>query len=481
MAVTDRTDDDAVRSDGAPDDVGDLGPDPADEGDTAASEATQWKLVWWRFRRHRLAMASAVVIGFYLLMVLFAPFIAPYGPTTRNTDYVKGPPELVGVWDGGPAVPHTGNRITVRGGVDQGFRYRVVDLDGRKNLRWFVRGEPYSVFGLFETDRHLFGAADVEIPVERPAPEADPSVAADDGATDDTGGDDPFASLERDESGRFVIGGTAGSEDGGDGAADQSQAAGDDQPDSAGGEQAAAVTATETVPGFVHILGTDSLGRDQFSRIVFATRTSLTIGLAGLVVAFVLGLVFGGIAGFFGGWVDYLIQRMIEIVRSIPTIPLVMGLAAAFPQDWSNLRVFFFTSMILGLVGWTTLARRVRTMLLTLRDEDFVIAARLSGAGPFRIVVRHMLPSFFSYIVVTLAIEFPYMILAESVLSFVGLGLRPPTVSWGVLLQEAQNVETLEQTPWLLIPALFVVVVILAFNFVGDGLRDAADPYQESS
>ncbi len=427
------------------------------------SEATQWKLVWWRFRKHRMAMASLVVLGFYVLTVLFAPFIAPYGPTAQSSDanYVKGPPELIRLWDGGPAFPHVDNQVTVRGDVTEGFRYTVVPIEGRKDIRWFVRGDSYSVFGLFETDWHLFGVDPVLIPATIEAPT-------------DADGDDPFGDLERDERGGLVIPGLGGS----------TEAGGDDTDgaDTGGGTIVGdgGVELIE-VPGYVHFLGTDDLGRDQLSRIIYATRTSLTIGLAGLVMAFLLGLVFGGIAGYFGGWIDYVIQRLIEIVRSIPTIPLVMGLAAAFPPDWSNARVFFFTSMILGLVGWTTLARRIRSMLLTLRDEDFIIAARLSGASPFRVITRHMLPSFFSYIVVTLAIEFPYMILAESVLSFVGLGLRPPTVSWGVLLQEAQKVEVLEQTPWLLAPAAFVIVVILAFNFLGDGLRDAADPYQESS
>jgi peptide/nickel transport system permease protein len=375
------------------------------------SEATQWRLVWLRFRRHKLAMFAAAVLWVYVLIVLLAPFLAPYGETTRDPDYVKGPPELIEIWENGPALPHVDAQVTVRGGAEDGFKYEVQPLEGTRKIRWFVRGERWSFLGLFKSDWHLFGVAD--------APSTD-------------GARDP--ALE-----------------------------------------------TEAAGGFVHLLGTDDLGRDQFSRIMYATRISLTIGLAGLSVAFVLGLLFGAIAGYVGGWVDYLIQRLIEIIRSIPTIPLVMGLAAAFPLAWSNVRVFFFTSIILGLVGWTTLARRMRSMLLTLKDEDYVVAARLAGAGPVRVVTRHMLPTFFSYIMVTLAIEFPYMILAETVLSFVGLGLRPPTVSLGVLLQEAQRVETLEQTPWLLIPALFVVVAILAFNFLGDGLRDAADPYQEES
>jgi ABC-type dipeptide/oligopeptide/nickel transport system permease subunit len=446
----------------------------------AGADATTWKLVWWRFRRHRLAMASAVVLGFYLLIVLFAPFFAPYGATTRDTNYVKGPPELPKVWDNGLARPYVDTQITRRGAADRGFTYTVVAFDGPKEIDFFVRGEPWKLFGLIETERRLFGTGPVEIPVE-PGPGPDAAVAAPASAD----ADDPFASVERDQGGGLVIGGLSSGTAEGPAEQEPTGDSAEATTDGDAGQQAAGgdlgEPEVETIGGFVHLLGTDDLGRDQFSRLMYATRTSLTIGLAGLVVAFILGLFFGGLAGYFSGWVDYTIQRLIEIVRSIPTIPLVMGLAAAFPQDWSNLRVFFFTSIILGLVGWTTLARRVRSMLLTLRDEDFVVAARLSGAGPIRVVVRHMLPSFFSYIVITLAIEFPYMILAESVLSFVGLGLRPPTVSWGVLLQEAQRVEVLEQTPWLLFPAVFVIVVILAFNFLGDGLRDAADPYQESS
>jgi peptide/nickel transport system permease protein len=327
-----------------------------------------------------------------------------------------------------------------------------------------VRGDSWKFLGIFETNWHLFGvdSATIEVATD-PAP-AGQASGADAEQTDD----DPFAGLQRDDSGRFQIGvGTTESEEA---TATEAEA---DTP-------AEPVVTTETIPGFIHLLGTDELGRDGFSRLMHATRTSMTVGVAGLLTAFILGLVFGGIAGYFGGWIDYLIQRLIEIVRSIPTIPLVMALAAAFPRDWPNLRVFFFTSIILGFVGWTTLARRIRSMLLTLQDEEYVVAARLAGAKPARVIIRHMLPAFFSYIVVTLAIEFPYMILAESVLSFVGLGLRPPTVSWGVLLQEAQKIQVLEQTPWLLFPAVAVIVAILAFNFLGDGLRDAADPYQET-
>jgi len=425
--------------------------------------ASQWQLVRWRFRKHRLAVAAGFVLSLYMIIVLFGDFIAPYSGTERDTRYVNGPPELLSVWDGGPALPHVDRQLSVRGGVEDGFRYSVEPLEGTKRLEWFVRGEPWSVFGLFTTEFRLFGAADYELTRVVEATEtADPTDTGVEAAEDD-----PFAAIERDSSGRFRIG----------------QAPLEEPEEQTTAETVAAEPeiVTETIPGFVHLLGTDGLGRDQFSRIIIATRTSLTVGIIGLTVAFFLGLFFGGVAGFFGGWVDYGIQRLIEIIRSIPTIPLVMALSAAFPEDWSNQKVFFFVSMILGLVGWTTLGRRIRTMLLTLRDEDYVVAARLSGAKTSRIIGRHMLPTFLSYIIVTLVIELPYMILAESVLSFVGLGLRPPSISWGVLLQDAQNVEVLEQTPWLLFPALFVVIAILAFNFFGDGLRDALDPHGETS
>lgn len=230
--------------------------------------------------------------------------------------------------------------------------------------------------------------------------------------------------------------------------------------------------------GTVHLFGTDDLGRDVFSRTLFATRTSLSIGVLGVLISFVLALVIGGAAGYLSGWVDYLVQRLTEIVRVIPVIPLYMGLAAAFPREWSSQQVYFAMTLILGVVGWPTLARRIRGQLLTLRKEDYVISARLSGARPARIVGRHLLPAFTGYIIVDLVISFPYMILSETALSFVGLGLRPPSVSWGVLLESAKTVRTIEQAPWLFIPAIFVVTAVLAFTILGDGLRDAADPYQ---
>jgi peptide/nickel transport system permease protein len=225
------------------------------------------------------------------------------------------------------------------------------------------------------------------------------------------------------------------------------------------------------------LLGTDQLGRDLFSRLVVATRTSLTIGLAGVTLSLILGIIMGGISGYYGGAIDQVIQRLIEILRSIPAIPLWMGLAAALPRDWSVLQVYFAITIILSLIGWTGLARVVRGKFLSLREEDFVTAARLIGCSETRIIFRHLLPSFTSHIIATATLALPIMIVSETALSFLGLGLRPPALSWGVLLQDAQNVQAIAHTPWLLIPAIPVIVAILAFNFLGDGLRDAADPY----
>ncbi len=227
----------------------------------------------------------------------------------------------------------------------------------------------------------------------------------------------------------------------------------------------------------IFLMGTDLQGRDLFSRLMIATRTSLTIGLVGVILSLFLGVLLGGISGLYGGAVDNVIQRFIEIVRSIPTIPLWMGLAAAMPPTWPVTRIYFFITIIISLIGWTVMARVVRGRFLSLRTEDFITAAELAGAGQLRIIFRHMVPSFLSHIIAAATLAIPAMIISETSLSFLGLGLRPPAVSWGVLLQQAQNVQAVAISPWLMLPAVPVVVAILAFNFLGDGLRDAADPY----
>jgi peptide/nickel transport system permease protein len=211
---------------------------------------------------------------------------------------------------------------------------------------------------------------------------------------------------------------------------------------------------------------------------LYGGRISLTIGLVGVSLTFVLGILLGGFAGYYGGWIDSLTQRMIEVIQSIPQLPLWMALSASLPPEWSGLSIYFGITVILSFLGWTGLARVVRGKFLSLREEDFVVSARLLGADQSRVIFRHMLPSFLSHIITSATMAVPGMILGETALSFLGIGLRPPIVSWGVLLQQAQNYQAVSLTPWLLLPGLFVIVAVLAFNLVGDGLRDAADPYQ---
>ena len=218
----------------------------------------------------------------------------------------------------------------------------------------------------------------------------------------------------------------------------------------------------------------------MYSRLIFATRVSLSISLIGVVLSIFLGIVLGAVSGYYGGLMDNIIQRLIEIVRSVPTIPLYMGMAAAFPPDWSIVRIYFAITIIISLFAWTDLARVVRGRFLGLRYEEFVTAAKVAGASERRIIFRHMLPSFYSHIIAAASLALPLMIISETTLSFLGLGLRPPAISWGVLLKDAQNVQTIALSPWLLLPAVPVIVAILSLNFMGDGLRDAADPYSDS-
>jgi peptide/nickel transport system permease protein len=229
----------------------------------------------------------------------------------------------------------------------------------------------------------------------------------------------------------------------------------------------------------MYLLGADRLGRDMLSRIVYGTRISMSIGLIGVTLSLLLGIVLGGISGYYGGWVDNVIQRVIEFILSLPTTPLWLGLAAAMPANWPPLRIYLCITIILSLIGWTNLARVIRGRFLSLRTEDFVTAARLDGAGERRVIFRHMAPSFLSHIIAEVSLAIPAMILAETALSFLGLGLQPPMVSWGVLLQEAQNIRSITTAPWLFLPGVAVVIAVLSLNFVGDGLRDAADPYRQ--
>lgn len=355
--------------------------------------ASHWLLMWWRFRKHRLAVGSCVVLAMFYLVALFAEFLATAEPTSPDASHSYLPPQAVHWIDGWKIGPYV---YAVSGYRDPVSYKKIYEVDRNEKIpvHFFGRGFEYKFLGFISTDRHLFSVGE-----------------------------------DRD------------------------------------------------VAKSISLLGGDVQGRDQWSRLMFATRTSMSIGLVGVALSLLLGITLGGISGYYGGFIDTVIQRSIEILRSIPTIPLWMGLAAALPGDWSVIRVYFAITIIISLMGWTELARVVRGRFLSMREEDFVTAARLDGAGEMRIMFRHMLPSFYSHVIAASTLAVPFMIISETSLSFLGLGLRPPAVSYGVLLQQAQNVQTVALSPWLLAPAIPVIIAVLAFNFAGDGLRDAADPY----
>ena len=374
----------------------DVAPQPASspipkEAEIKYYTASQFQLMWWKFRKHKLALIGSAILGIFFFIALFAEFLSPYTSTVRTPNYLFGRPQTLHFVDAEGKFHLRPFTYALTAAMDpQTFLLEVKeDTSNPWPVKFFVRGEPYKMWGLIESDIHLFGVEE----------------------------------------------------------------------------------------GHLHLLGTDQLGRDILSRLLHATRTSLTIGVFGLFISFFLGLIIGGISGFFGGTVDDVIQRFIEFIRSIPTLPLWMALAAAVPREWSPQRVYFTITILIAFLGWTHLARRVRGKLLSLREEDFVVAARIAGSSDARIIARHLLPSFLSYIIVDLSISFPYMILAETSLSFIGLGLRAPVISWGVLLQDAQNIQAIALYPWLFTPVAFVIISVMAFSFVGDGMRDAADPY----
>ena len=369
----------------------------SDEAASTASEerifvAGQNRLMWWRFRKHRVAVASSLFVAAFYIVVLGASFFAYTDPNATEAFRSLIPPQPIHFFDDGRFSPHVYGLVGERDMTTFRRVYKA-DPNQKVKVRLWTRGFEYKLLGFIPADRHLIGVEGTKV------------------------------------------------------------------------EEA------------LFLLGTDPLGRDVWSRLMFATRTSLTIGLAAVALSLLFGILLGGVSGFYGGVVDSAIQRLIEILRSIPTIPLWMGLAAAFPRHWSVEQVYFAITIVIALRGWTGLAREVRGRFLSLREEDFVTAAELAGCSRKRIIFRHMVPSFQSHIIASLTLAVPAMILAETSLSFLGLGLRPPAISWGVLLQDAQNIQTVALSPWLLAAAIPVVVVILAFNFMGDGLRDAADPY----
>lgn len=353
--------------------------------------ASQWQMMWWKFRRHRLAVISGIVLLLMYGSILISELIAPYNLHARHTDFIFAPPQAVHLFHDGRFVGPFVYGLDYRLDMTTLKREYTPNPDKVHPVRFFCRGDAYSYFGLFEADIHLF------------CPSRD---------------------------------------------------------------------------GTLFLFGTDRLGRDMFSRIVYGARVSLTIGLIGIVLSFIIGITLGGLAGYYGGWIDNLVQRAIEVLQSFPRLPLWLALSAALPVAWSPLYVYFGITIILGLLTWTGLARAVRSKLLALREEDFCTAAMLMGASPRRIIGRHLLPSFMSHLIAVATLNIPEMILGETALSFLGLGLRPPITSWGVLLTEAQNINVVALYPWLMLPAVPVIIIVLAFNFLGDGLRDAADPYK---
>ena len=361
-----------------------------EKNDRNIETASQWKLIYWKFIQHKMAIIAIFVLLIFYIVAIFAGFFAANDIDTRFANMQNAPPMKIHLFsekgfEGFFVYPFQRelNRET--------FKYEYFpDKDKIVKIRLFQKGFNYKFLGFIPASRHFLAAEDKS----------------------------PLL-----------------------------------------------------------LLGTDGIGRCLYSRIIYGSQISLSIGLVGVFISFVIGVLVGSISGYFGGIIDEAIQRVIDFIVSIPTMPLWMALSAAIPRNWPVTKTYFMITIILSLVGWCSLARTVRGKLLSLREEDFVSAAKVSGAGHFRIITRHLLPSFSSHLIVSITLSFPRMILSETSLSFLGIGMQPPAVSWGVLLQDAQNLLAIAAYPWQLSPAIFIIVVVLMYNFFGDGLRDAVDPY----
>lgn len=362
----------------------------AEAADERFYYANPWKLIWWRFQRHRLALIAMVLLVLLYLSAIFAEFVSPYSPTWRSEGLQMMPPSQIHIFHEGQL--HRPFLYGLAKTLDQEtFKYVFTeDTSTMHPILFFVQGEEYEMLGQTVSLR-LFGTGEGAPPIM--------------------------------------------------------------------------------------LFGSDELGRDIFSRTIYGARISLSIGLFGVLISFLIGVLIGGISGYFGGTTDEIIQRIIDVLISIPLIPFWMALSAALPRTWSSTQIFLAITLILAAVNWTGLARVVRGKLLALREEDYALAAQVAGASKARIIFRHLMPGFTSHLIVSITLAIPVAILGETALSFLGLGIQPPAVSWGVLLRDAQDLVAVAQQPWRMIPALFVIGTVLLFNFVGDGLRDAADPY----